>query len=184
MEISNILYFIFQMVVDWSEGDFPPNRLFRNTRIEKSTVEQCGCSSYLPNPAPAGPWPGHIYKIRDPKSERQITLVNGELRLEKDMGDQGGYHWLCIETDGYLGFRNPSNKVYMGHDYWGQFVARESHHWAWEFFNTRAHPDGGQLLLTVHGNEMKKMAVEKGTNRLIETTGDGTAWEFVEVPTS
>ncbi|KAI2779887.1 hypothetical protein F4815DRAFT_471500 [Daldinia loculata] len=187
MVIFSILRLIFQMAVGRLAGDFPPDiRHIRNAMMEKSATEAdfyCGCSPYLPNPGPTGPWPGHTYKIRDPKTERQITLVNGELKLEKDMGEQGGYHWLCIETDGYLGFRNPSNNVHIGHNNWGQFVAREYHHWAWEFFNTRAHPDGGQLLLTVHGNSMRKMAVEKGTYRLVETKGDGTAWEFVEVPT-
>ncbi|KAI1653480.1 hypothetical protein F4813DRAFT_374420 [Daldinia decipiens] len=122
MVIFNILQFILHMALGWLEDDFPPEKLFRNARMGKSIVEANlyrGCSPCLSNPGPTGPWPGRAYKIRDPETERQITLVNGELKLEKDMGNRGGYHWLCIETDGYLGFRNPSNNMHIGHNNWG-----------------------------------------------------------------
>ncbi|KAI1469092.1 uncharacterized protein F4812DRAFT_319177 [Daldinia caldariorum] len=179
MEIFTALRILLKLAEIWIPGD---DKFMNSIKQNKGTEPDsyCGCSSSLPT---LGPWPGHTYKIRDPETKRQITLVNGELRVEKDLGDQGGYHWVCIERDGYLGFLSPTTHVYMGHNNWGQFVAREYHHWAWEFFNTRAHPDGGQVLLTVHGNKMRKMAIQKGTWKLVETEGEGTAWEFVEVRT-
>ncbi|OTB10912.1 hypothetical protein K445DRAFT_27111 [Daldinia sp. EC12] len=166
----------------WISGDdkFPYAKT-QNKAIKPDFY--CGCSSSLTTISPAGPWPGHTYKIRDPETKRQITLVNGELQVEKDLGNQGGYHWICVEKDGYLGFLSPNSHVYIGHNNLGQYVAREYRHWAWELFNTRAHPNGGQLLLTVHGNKMRKMAIQKGTYKLVETDGEGTAWEFLEVHT-
>ncbi|KAI8961466.1 hypothetical protein F5Y11DRAFT_326266 [Daldinia sp. FL1419] len=191
MNILQIIYIILQVVTNFYPNDFaPPSKPFRDGKIAENgqgSRQTCACknsnSGYTRRTNLAGPWPGHIYKIRDLETKRQITLVNGELKLAEDLGAQGGYHWLCVETDGYLGFRSPTNNVHIGHDCWGNFVAREYHHWAWEFFNTRAHPKGGQMLLTTHYNTMRKMVVERGTGRLVETDDTGTAWEFIEVHT-
>ncbi|KAI1413305.1 hypothetical protein F5Y13DRAFT_198567 [Hypoxylon sp. FL1857] len=127
------------------------------------------------------PWPGNIYIIRDPESHRQITLVDGELRLEPHLGNQGGYHWKCIEKAGYLGFRNPSDNLHIGHDNRGNFIAQKTHHKEWEYFNTRAHPDGGHLLLMAHSDGQRKMTIGPDGQRLVETNGAGTAWEFEKV---
>lgn len=74
---------------------------------------------YLDSPEPdnktGAPWPGNTYIIRDPDSQRQITLVRGQLRLAPHLGNQGGYHWECIEKDGWLGFRSPSDHLHIGH---------------------------------------------------------------------
>ncbi|KAI0838433.1 hypothetical protein F5Y06DRAFT_268068 [Hypoxylon sp. FL0890] len=128
------------------------------------------------------PWPGNTYIIRDPKSGRQITLVDGELRLEYHLGNQGGYHWQCIEKDGWLGFRSPSDNLHIGHDNCGNFIAQKTHHRDWEYFNTRAHPDGGHLLLTRRWNVQRKMTIGPDGQKLMETDGHGTAWQFEKVP--
>ncbi|OTA98209.1 hypothetical protein M426DRAFT_70257 [Hypoxylon sp. CI-4A] len=127
------------------------------------------------------PWPGHTFIIRDPDSGRQITLECGELLLRSDRGNQGGYHWDCVEKDGWLGFRDPVHGMYMGHNNRGSFIAQVKHHKGYEFFCARRHPDGGYLLLTQHWNELWKMTIGKDGRSLVETTGKGTAWEFVDV---
>ncbi|KAI1139102.1 hypothetical protein F5Y05DRAFT_380855 [Hypoxylon sp. FL0543] len=129
------------------------------------------------------PWPGNTYIIRDPKSRQQITLVDGELRLDVHLGDQGGYHWQCVEKDGWLGFRSPSDSLHIGHDGNGNFIAQKTHHKDWEYFNTRAHPAGGHLLLMRHWSGQWQMAIGPDGQKLIETKEQGTAWEFEKVGT-
>ncbi|KAI1409316.1 hypothetical protein F5Y13DRAFT_170621 [Hypoxylon sp. FL1857] len=127
------------------------------------------------------PWPGHTYIIRHPVSGRQITLVRGELRLEHHTGNQGGYHWICVEKDGWLGFCDPVHGTYMGCDTLGGYISKVKHHKACEFFCTRRHPDGGYVLLTQSGPALAKMSVAADGSKLVETKGEGTAWEFVKV---
>ncbi|KAI0165359.1 hypothetical protein GGR52DRAFT_105269 [Hypoxylon sp. FL1284] len=128
------------------------------------------------------PWPGNTYIIRDPDTERQITLLRGELCLAEHQGNQGGYYWKCIEKDGWLGFRSPTDHLHIGHDNRRNFIASAKQHRNWEYFNTRQHPKGGHVLMVVHGWQQTKMAISEDGCRLVETMGDGTAWQFVKVP--
>ncbi|KAI1097174.1 hypothetical protein F4804DRAFT_328394 [Jackrogersella minutella] len=127
------------------------------------------------------PWPGNTYIIRDPDSRRQITLVRGELRLEFHTGEQGGYHWVCVEKDGWLGFYDPVHFMHMGRDNRGGYIAQVKHHRAYEYFNVRRHPNGGYILLTQSWSKLFKMGIAKPGHRLVETEGEGTAWEFENV---
>ncbi|KAI0893038.1 hypothetical protein F4806DRAFT_477995 [Annulohypoxylon nitens] len=129
------------------------------------------------------PCPDNTYIIRNPISGRQITLEHGELGLKHHTGEQGGYHWKCIENGGWLGFRDPIHGMYMGRDARGGYVARVKKHNAWEHFCARRHPDGGYVLLTRHWDSLMKMDIDKSGTKLIETSGKGkgAAWEFVKV---
>ncbi|KAI1378057.1 hypothetical protein F4677DRAFT_414328 [Hypoxylon crocopeplum] len=127
------------------------------------------------------PWPENTYIIRHPDSGLQITLVDGNLRLEHHLGDQGGYHWRCIEMNGWLVFRNPSDRLHIGRDVEGNLVAEELEPDSLEWFVTRAHPDGGHILLAKDGKGLRKVTVGKDGHNLILTKDDGTPWEFVKV---
>ncbi|KAI4861680.1 hypothetical protein F4820DRAFT_432844 [Hypoxylon rubiginosum] len=137
--------------------------------------------SSLSDDITSAPWPGNTYIIRDPDSRQQVTLVRGQLRLARHLGNQGGYHWECIEKDGWLGFRSPSDHLHIGHDNRRNFIATAKDHRPWEYFNTRAHPKGGHILLVVHGWQQWKMTIAKDGHSLIETLDEGTAWEFKKV---
>ncbi|KAI1371185.1 hypothetical protein F4677DRAFT_316860 [Hypoxylon crocopeplum] len=138
-----------------------------------------------PSPSPSDketvPWPGRTFIIKDPISGRQITLVRGELRLEYHTGDQGGYHWICVEKNGWLGFCDPVHNTYMGHDNRCGFIAQFKHHKDHESFCARKHPDGGYLLLTQHRDGLRRMDIGEDGHKLVETKDEGTAWEFVRV---
>ncbi|KAI0886710.1 uncharacterized protein GGS22DRAFT_158523 [Annulohypoxylon maeteangense] len=129
------------------------------------------------------PCPGNTYIIRHPVTGRQITLERGELRLKHHTGEQGGYHWVCVEKGGWLGFYDPIHGTYMGRNNKGGYMAKVKHHAGWENFCARRHPDGGYLLLTSHWFCLMKMDVDKSGTKLVETFGEGkgTAWEFVKV---
>ncbi|KAI1137690.1 hypothetical protein F5Y05DRAFT_385907 [Hypoxylon sp. FL0543] len=132
-------------------------------------------------PIETAPWPGNTYIIRHPASGRQITLIRGELSLEYHMGDQGGYHWKCVETDGWLGFCDPVHATYMGSDFRGGIQSKVMHHKSCEHFCARRHPGGGYILLRRDGHALMKMKVGEDGRKLVETKGEGTPWEFVKV---
>ncbi|KAI1207690.1 uncharacterized protein F4807DRAFT_434243 [Annulohypoxylon truncatum] len=152
---------------DPSEDPLPDYDYYSSTFTRKETV----------------PCPGNTYIIRDPTTRRQITLEGGELCLKHSTGEQGGYHWVCIENDGWLGFYDPIHGMYMGRDNKGGYMAKVKKHRGWERFCARRHPDGGYLLLSQHWDALMKMEANKSGTRLVEISGKGrgTAWEFVQV---
>jgi hypothetical protein len=119
--------------------------------------------------------------IRDRLGGRIITLEESHLRLKAEVSKVGGCHWVCVEKDGWLGFRSPIAGTYIGHDGKGKFCARAFDHKEWEYFSTRSHPDGGYLLLMRHWSKLYKMDIDKNGNELVETENKGTVWEFVKV---
>jgi len=129
----------------------------------------------------AVPWAGEIFMIRDRIHGRVITLTDGKLQLEPNVSGLGSWYWVCVEKDGWLGFRNYASGAYIGHDGKGNFHAKVFHHKGHEFFCARRHPDGGYLLLMRHGNKLWKMDIKEGGNELVETENKGTLWEFVKV---
>ncbi|KAI1378544.1 hypothetical protein F4677DRAFT_443032 [Hypoxylon crocopeplum] len=135
----------------------------------------------LPKSVETAPCPGQTYMIRDPTSQRLITLSRGRLCLEDHAGDRGGYHWECVETKGWLGFRNPAFNVYIGHDGHDAIVAEKSNHKGWEYFCVRRHPDGGYLLLSRWWDDLWKVDIARDGHSLIRKDHGGVAWEFVKV---
>ncbi|KAI2471094.1 hypothetical protein F4781DRAFT_388065 [Annulohypoxylon bovei var. microspora] len=127
------------------------------------------------------PWPGGTYIIREPKSGKQITLINGLVCMAPHLGDQGGYHWLCTSTDGWLGFRSPVSGLHLGHNgESNRLMAIVPHHRDLEYFATRGHPDGGQLLFVKQGDSLWPLSVRSDREIAILSEG-GTVWEFVKV---
>lgn len=127
------------------------------------------------------PYAGNTYAIRELKSGRLVTLINGNLRLENCTGEQGGWHWHCEEKQGWLGFRSPVSGTYMGHDTEGNFWANYGHHLGHEYFCARRHPNGGYVLLMRQEDELRKMTVDDSSCKLVMTTGEGTLWDFEKV---
>ncbi|KAI1503070.1 hypothetical protein F5X99DRAFT_376680 [Biscogniauxia marginata] len=138
-------------------------------------------SSFCINSRPGTvPWPGNIYMIRHRESGKAITMGIRDLRLEK-MNPLGGWHWLCVERDGWFGFRNIVSGMLLGHDGGKTFYARAKDHKSWEYFVARAHPRGGYELLTLHRWKFWKLAVANDGYTLIETEDEGALWDFVEI---
>lgn len=129
----------------------------------------------------AVPWAGETYMIRDRLHGRIITLEESNLRLETHISRTGGWHWVCVEKDGWLGFRNRVSGTYIGHNGKGKFYAKVTHHKDHEYFCARRHLDGGYLLLMRHGSKLWKMDIGEDGHELIETENEGTVWEFVKV---
>ncbi|KAI5921688.1 hypothetical protein F4810DRAFT_712307 [Camillea tinctor] len=127
------------------------------------------------------PWQGNDLVIRERGSGKVITMGIDGVQLKK-IGPMGGWHWKCVEHDGWLGFRNVVSGRYLGHNNKGGFHALQTHHKGWESFVAKANPYGGYELLTIHGWKFMKMRVAKDGLTLEETDGKGALWDFVKYP--
>ncbi|OTB00355.1 hypothetical protein M426DRAFT_238303 [Hypoxylon sp. CI-4A] len=125
------------------------------------------------------PWPGNTYIIREPASRHQVTLVHGELRLSPDVGNQGGYHWKCINRSGWLAFYSPVSGQYISYAF-GCCLPQKLEQNGKERFTSRAHPEGGHLLLARCADELLQMRVGENSTLVLAKEG-GTAWRFEKV---
>lgn len=161
-----------------SEGRYTPSQSSDATMTSNTIV-----SKILD---PAVPGPDDVFIIRNRETCKTITLLDGKLQLCEELTLQGGFHWLCVEKDGWLGFRNCVSGTYMGHDGDNKkrFVARVTHHRDHEYFCVRPNAKrGGYELLMRHGQKLWKMAVADDGKTLIEVTqGEGATWDFHRIP--
>jgi hypothetical protein len=131
------------------------------------------------------PWPGSTFILRDAFSGHVLTLLSGSLSLSPP-GSRGSIHWKCIETKGWLGFKNTVSGRFLGHDARGKLTCSAGEQKGWENFCVRMHPEGGYVLLMTHFERLWHVGVrvERGVECLAKTGdggNDGIIWEFVKV---
>jgi len=131
------------------------------------------------------PWPGSSFIIRCVNTGNIITLLDGQIVLVPQ-GDRGSIYWQCVETKGWLGFRNPVSGNFLGHDAAGKLRCSAERHQGWENFCVRLRPEGGYVLLMTHFERLWHvgMKVENGIDKLAKIGdggSDGIIWEFVKV---
>ncbi|KAH6849601.1 hypothetical protein B0I37DRAFT_369387 [Chaetomium sp. MPI-CAGE-AT-0009] len=134
----------------------------------------------------AVPWAGETFIIVEKASGRVISHTDGNLRLEDNTGRKGCWHWLCVEKDGWFGFRNTASGMYLGANFWGtgNLQAEVKHHKGWESFSTRRHPNGGYLLLATKNDwKLQKVGLNQDGDGLVAKVDHKNAivWEFVKV---
>ncbi|KAI1474674.1 hypothetical protein F4774DRAFT_321124 [Daldinia eschscholtzii] len=140
----------------------------------------CSCPIQRTELKDTPPFPGQTFAIRERNTGRYITLMEGNLLVLENVGNQGGWHWVCVENNGWLGFRNPVSSTHIGHDTNHKYWAEYKHHLSHESFCARKHPQGGYILLSRQGDALWKMAVDD-CGRLVETEKDGTLWDFIRI---
>lgn len=131
------------------------------------------------------PWPGSIFNIRCISSGHVITLLEGQIVLNQP-GGRGSIEWECVETKGWLGFRNVVSGKFLGHDKNGRLWCSVERHQGWEYFCARMRPDGGCILLMTHFERLWHVGikVEQCVEKLAKIEGgssDSIVWEFVQV---
>jgi hypothetical protein len=133
----------------------------------------------------SAPKPGSTFIIRSVLSRNIITLLHGQVVLAPP-GIFGSPQWECVETDGWLGFRNIASDGFLGRD--GQWLLCCSVNWHREHekFHIGSRSEGGYVLLMTHWWKLRPVGIkeEKGEKKLamIENGNtNGIAWEFVEV---
>ena len=136
-------------------------------------------------PRSSVPWPGSSYMIRCVTSGDVLTLLDGQIVLAP-LGDRGSFQWECVETKGWMGFRNPVSGKYLGHDQRGKLHCSADRHQGWENFCPRLRPDGGYILLMTHFERLWHVGIkiEHGVERIAKIGdggSDGIIWEFIKV---
>ena len=131
------------------------------------------------------PWPDSTFIIRCVESRRVITLLDGQIVLSQP-GGPGSVHWACVETKGWLGFRNTVSGTFLGHDKNGWLQCSAKRHLPWEYFNVRMKPEGGCVLLMTHFDKLWHVGIGAGPGaeklaKIAEGGSGGIAWEFVKV---
>lgn len=131
------------------------------------------------------PWPSHTFLLRSASTGHLLTLRDGQIILASPSG-QGSIHWQCVETKGWLGFRNTVSGRYLGHDKHGKLHCSAERQQGWESFCVRITLEGGYVLLMSHFERLWHVGVksERGVERLAKL-GDGVSggmvWEFIKV---
>jgi hypothetical protein len=131
------------------------------------------------------PWPGSTFIIRNISSGDVIALLDGQIVLARP-GGRGSIHWACVDTKGWLGFRNSVSGRFLGHDIDGRLRCSAKQHQGWENFCVRMTPEGGYALLMTHWERLWHVGiiVEQGVEKLAKVGGGrsaGLIWEFVKV---
>jgi hypothetical protein len=131
------------------------------------------------------PWPSSTFIIRCVSSGHVITLLDGQIELTQP-GGRGSIHWACMETKGWLGFRNTVSGKFLGHDVKGRLCCSAERHQGWEYFCVRMRPEGGCVLLMTHYERLWHVGikVEQGVEKLAKIGdggSDGIVWEFAKV---
>ncbi|KAM7198393.1 hypothetical protein V8F20_006154 [Naviculisporaceae sp. PSN 640] len=179
---------------------------------------------YEANPTTSGatihnavPYPGETFIIIHKASGRPITLLeDGSLQLDKHRvyfaccspalgrasaaSSRSSIHWLCVERNGWLGFRSVRNGKYIGQSIRPNsrmdIEVTSPHHKAWEYFCARRHPQGGYLLqspiedssgkiepwlCTLWKMEVCWSGSDRAGGKLVLREDGGALWEFVRV---
>src|ERR1700753_1348773 len=76
----------------------PPETIAADAEGEERHTEPSPTSSSVP-------WPGSTFLIRSAAPGHLLTILDGEIKLVPP-GSRGGIHWVCVETKGWLGFKN------------------------------------------------------------------------------
>ncbi|KAL9094796.1 MAG: hypothetical protein Q9163_006539 [Psora crenata] len=131
------------------------------------------------------PCPNSTFIIRSVSSGDVIMLLDGQIVLTQP-GVRGSTHWACVETKGWLGFRNIVSGKFLGHDAKGRLHCSAERHQGWEYFCVRMRPEGGCVLLMTHYERLWHVGikVEQGVEKLAKIGdggSDGIVWEFVKV---
>lgn len=118
-------------------------------------------------------------------SRNIITLLKEQIVLAPP-GSLGSPHWECVETDGWLGFRNIASYGFLGRNDQWLLCCSVKWHREHEKFHIRSRPEGGFVLLMTHWWKLRPVGIkeEKGQQKLamIENGNtSGIVWEFVEV---
>jgi hypothetical protein len=141
--------------------------------------------AFYPSPYSV-PKPGSTFIIRSVWTRKIITLLMGQFVLAQPEDNLGSSHWLCIETDGWLGFRNIASGNFLGRDDQWLLCCSVKWHRGHEKFHIKSNPEGGHILLMTHRWKLRPVGIkeEKGEKKLamVENgTIRGIIWEFVEI---
>jgi hypothetical protein len=134
------------------------------------------------------PLPGRTFIIRSRANGQVITFLNGKIILDKP-GGLGTFRWRCVETLGWMGFKDPASALHLGYDEQSWLRCAMSHHHDWEYICPRMRPDGGFVLMVLVEQELLPLGAcgeesEHGVEqkvKIMDWLSDRIVWDFIEV---
>ncbi|OBT50917.1 hypothetical protein VE04_09375 [Pseudogymnoascus sp. 24MN13] len=131
--------------------------------------------------------PSHdsTFIIRSVSSGHVITLLGGQVVLALP-GRGGSIHWACVETEGWLGFRNRISNKFLCHDWKGGLKCSAEQHDGWRHFSITPVPQGGYIMQMLDFSTLRPIVIKvEGGLQTLGRTGnklsDGIIWEFVRI---
>ncbi|KAI1117003.1 hypothetical protein F5Y14DRAFT_14074 [Nemania sp. NC0429] len=131
----------------------------------------------------SAPTPGRTYLIRHRDLDKTMNVKDGRLSLQYNSDPQAGCYWDCVETWGWLGFRETVSGNHLGRNGWFGFRASAKRHLPWEWFVVVGHGDDGFYLQSPHWWMLRWVGIGRDGLSLVDVTSSAEAavWEFVEV---
>jgi hypothetical protein len=154
-----------------------------------TTTSENVTADLLENHNPSGSVTSHDFTfiIRSVSSGHVITLLDGQVVLAPP-GGRGSIHWACVETEGWLGFRNRISNKFLCHDWNGRLMCSAEQHDGWRHFSITPVPKGGYIMQMLDWWTLRPIVInecnEKGLQKLGRTgnkLSDGIIWEFIKV---
>lgn len=123
--------------------------------------------------------------IRSISSGQVITLIDGNVVLASP-GSCGSIHWTCVETEGWIGFRNRVSNKFLCHDGNGRLKCTADQRDGWRQFTVTPMPDEGYIMQMLDWWKLRPIVIdaEKGLQKLGRNgnnLSEGIVWEFIKV---
>ncbi|KAJ2981152.1 hypothetical protein NUW58_g6761 [Xylaria curta] len=130
---------------------------------------------------PRAPLPGRTYMIRHRDSGKMLARKEGLLGLEDDCDLRTEWHWDCVQSLGWFGFKTISG-FYLGRDGNFGFCASAMAHLPWEWIVVSPGHEGCYLQ-SPHWLSLRWVGIGEDGRKLVDATSSDQAalWEFVEV---
>ncbi|KAF1987680.1 hypothetical protein K402DRAFT_330120, partial [Aulographum hederae CBS 113979] len=118
-----------------------------------------------------------------------VTLLSGEVVLASS-SSLGSPHWKCMETHGWIGFRNVVSGKCLGRNEHDMLRCTVSQHKDWEYFLTMPTEEGNHVLLMTKDGKIRPVGWKTGKNdkgklAMVEPRAADVEvlhWQFVKLP--
>ena len=109
------------------------------------------------------PAAGFTFIIRTSRKGLVITLLEGHVMLTTP-GSGHSQHWVCVEFNGWLGFRNRASGAYLGYDELSnRVICRAESQTERQNFHVFRRRCNGYTLLVKHSNELWQVGASSNT---------------------
>ncbi|EMD92028.1 hypothetical protein COCC4DRAFT_145153 [Bipolaris maydis ATCC 48331] len=128
----------------------------------------------------------YILRATSCDDDSVLTLVNGSVVLAARDTTHGSIYWECVETQGWLGWRNCSSNRFLCHDGNGRLKCTAELGSGWRQFTVTPVPKGGYVMQMLDWWTLRPVVVDPEAGlRKLGRNGDklseGVVWEFIKV---